>query len=48
MSTDQPLKYSFTHPLLFKPGTRFDYSATNTILLGLIIEKFQINRWQQC
>jgi D-alanyl-D-alanine carboxypeptidase len=39
MSPDQLLKNSFTHPLLFKPGTRFDYSATNTILLGLIIEK---------
>lgn len=36
---DQLLHYSFTHPLLFKPGSRFDYSSTNTILLGLIIEK---------
>ena len=39
LSPEQLLHYSFTHPLLFKPGSRFDYSSTNTILLGLIIEK---------
>jgi len=33
------LSYSFRHPLLFKPGTAFAYSDTNTILLGLVIEK---------
>jgi D-alanyl-D-alanine carboxypeptidase len=33
------LPYSFGHPLLFRPGTRYRYSNTNTILLGLVIEK---------
>ena len=27
------------HPPLFQPGTRYFYSNTNTILLGLVIEK---------
>lgn len=35
----QLLNYSFRHPLLFQPGTAFAYSDTNTILLGLVIEK---------
>lgn len=39
LSPQQLLQYSYAHPLLFKPGSRFDYSSTNTILLGLIIEK---------
>jgi D-alanyl-D-alanine carboxypeptidase len=33
------LRYSFSHPLLFRPGTQYRYSNTNTILLGLVIEK---------
>jgi D-alanyl-D-alanine carboxypeptidase len=33
------LRYSFRHPLLFTPGTKYYYSNTNTILLGLVIEK---------
>jgi D-alanyl-D-alanine carboxypeptidase len=35
----QLLDYSFRHPVLFPPGQRFDYSNTNLILLGLVIEK---------
>jgi D-alanyl-D-alanine carboxypeptidase len=31
----QLLRYGFRHPLLFKPGSAFNYSNTNTILLGL-------------
>jgi D-alanyl-D-alanine carboxypeptidase len=34
----QLLGISFNHPLLFPPGTEFDYSDTNTILLGLVVE----------
>ncbi len=33
------LDLSFSHPLLFPPGSDFDYSNTNTLLLGLVIEK---------
>ncbi|MET8453898.1 serine hydrolase domain-containing protein [Streptomyces sp. NPDC005209] len=33
------LAYSFKHPVLFPPGEKFDYSNTNLILLGLVVEK---------
>ncbi|WP_214318265.1 serine hydrolase domain-containing protein [Nonomuraea sediminis] len=33
------LAYSFKHPVQFQPGERFQYSNTNTILLGLVVEK---------
>ena len=33
------LDISFRHPPLFQPGTEFDYSNTNTVLLGLVVEK---------
>ncbi|MDA5285541.1 serine hydrolase domain-containing protein [Streptomyces sp. Isolate_45] len=33
------LDYSFKHPVQFAPGARFDYSNTNLILLGLVLEK---------
>ncbi|MFJ8014886.1 serine hydrolase domain-containing protein [Streptomyces sp. NPDC096339] len=35
----QLLAYSFKHPVQFEPGARFDYSNTNLILLGLVVEK---------
>ncbi|MFB7783524.1 serine hydrolase domain-containing protein [Streptomyces vinaceus] len=35
----QLLGYSFQHPVQFPPGARFDYSNTNLILLGLVVEK---------
>ncbi|MFE0516776.1 serine hydrolase domain-containing protein [Streptomyces sp. NPDC058964] len=35
----QLLGYSFKHPVLFPPGEKFDYSNTNLILLGLVVEK---------
>jgi D-alanyl-D-alanine carboxypeptidase len=33
------LEIAFCHPLLFPPGSDFDYSNTNTVLLGLVVEK---------
>ncbi|MGW4509485.1 serine hydrolase domain-containing protein [Streptomyces sp. NPDC004436] len=33
------LGYSFKHPVNFAPGAEFEYSNTNLILLGLVIEK---------
>jgi D-alanyl-D-alanine carboxypeptidase len=30
---------SFSHPLLFQPGTQFKYTNSNTIILGMVIEK---------
>ncbi|MCX4395808.1 serine hydrolase [Streptomyces sp. NBC_01767] len=33
------LEYSFKHPLRFQPGKKFEYSNTNAILLGLVVEK---------
>ncbi|MFD7611429.1 serine hydrolase domain-containing protein [Streptomyces sp. NPDC059828] len=35
----QLLDYAFRHPVGFQPGQKFQYSNTNTILLGLVIEK---------
>ncbi|MBL8798858.1 MAG: beta-lactamase family protein, partial [Planctomycetia bacterium] len=33
------LAVAFRQPPLFKPGSAFDYSNTNTVLLGLVIEQ---------
>ncbi|MGW2212076.1 serine hydrolase domain-containing protein [Streptomyces sp. NPDC001781] len=35
----QLLGYSFKHPVQFAPGTKFEYSNTNLILLGLVVEQ---------
>ncbi|WP_055586670.1 serine hydrolase domain-containing protein [Streptacidiphilus griseoplanus] len=35
----QLLAYAFRHPAIAKPGTVFQYSNTNTVLLGLAVEK---------
>ncbi|MFE7773369.1 serine hydrolase domain-containing protein [Streptomyces sp. NPDC057445] len=35
----QLLAYSFKHPVGFPPGQKFQYSNTNLILLGLVVEK---------
>ncbi|MFB6806250.1 serine hydrolase domain-containing protein [Streptomyces sp. NPDC056387] len=39
MTPRELLDYSFRHPVQFQPGAQFDYSNTNLILLGLVIEK---------
>ncbi|MEV6072384.1 serine hydrolase domain-containing protein [Nocardia sp. NPDC052001] len=36
---EQLLDIAFAHPVNFAPGEKFEYSNTNTILLGLVIEK---------
>lgn len=36
---DSLLAISFRHPLNFIPGTGYEYCNTNTVLLGLLIEK---------
>jgi D-alanyl-D-alanine carboxypeptidase len=33
------LEIAFQHPLQFPPGSDFDYSNTNTVLLGVVVEK---------
>jgi D-alanyl-D-alanine carboxypeptidase len=35
----QLLSYSYAQKRLFKPGTSFDYSNTNTVLLGLVVQR---------
>ncbi|MGW2251071.1 serine hydrolase [Kitasatospora sp. NPDC001660] len=36
---DELLAYAFKHPANFPPDTKFEYSNTNLILLGLVVEK---------
>ncbi|MGW4890956.1 serine hydrolase domain-containing protein [Kitasatospora sp. NPDC004240] len=38
-SPQELLPYSFRHPVDFEPGAQFEYSNTNTVLLGLVVEK---------
>jgi D-alanyl-D-alanine carboxypeptidase len=33
------LETAFAHPLNFPPGTEFEYSNTNTVLLGMVVER---------
>ncbi|SNS56907.1 serine hydrolase domain-containing protein [Rhodococcoides kyotonense] len=36
---DELLAIAFSHPVNFEPGAKFEYSNTNIVLLGLVIEK---------
>jgi len=36
---EQLIALSLSHPILFEPGTKYDYCNTNFILLGLLIKK---------
>jgi D-alanyl-D-alanine carboxypeptidase len=38
-SPQELLDWAFAQPAVFDPGEGFDYSNTNTILLGLVVEK---------
>lgn len=38
-SPAQLLEYAFSQPASFAPGAAFEYSNTNTVLLGLVVEK---------
>ncbi|CAL9464594.1 D-aminopeptidase [Streptomyces sp. enrichment culture] len=38
-SPQELLDTAFKHPPRFAPGTRWEYSNTNTVLLGLLVEK---------
>ncbi|MFD7963391.1 serine hydrolase domain-containing protein [Streptomyces zaomyceticus] len=40
------LAYGFKHKNTFKPGARFEYSNTNLVLLGLVVEKVTGQRLQ--
>lgn len=39
MPPDTLLAIAFRHPMNFAPGTSYEYCNTNTVLLGLLIEK---------
>ncbi|MCX4694963.1 serine hydrolase [Streptomyces sp. NBC_01408] len=39
MKPQQLLDYAFKHPVEFAPGAEFQYSNTNLILVGLVVEK---------
>jgi D-alanyl-D-alanine carboxypeptidase len=38
-TADDLLAIAFSHPPIFAPGARFDYCNTNTVLLGVVVEK---------
>ena len=38
-TTDELLRYAVDEPLLYEPGTNWNYAHTNYVLLGLALEK---------
>jgi D-alanyl-D-alanine carboxypeptidase len=45
-TTSQLLEYAFAAPPNFEPGARYEYSNTNTVLLGQVIEAVTGQNWQ--
>ncbi|NUP74688.1 MAG: beta-lactamase family protein [Sinomonas sp.] len=43
----QLLSYAFSQPLDFAPGSHYEYSNTNYVLLGKVIEAVTGTRWDQ-
>jgi D-alanyl-D-alanine carboxypeptidase len=43
----QTLDFAFELPPVARPGERFNYSNTNTVLLGMVIEKLTGRSWQE-
>ncbi|GAB1415964.1 serine hydrolase domain-containing protein [Paludibacter sp.] len=46
-SPHELVEIGFSHPYIFDPGTDWKYSNTNTIILGMIIEKLTGNSLQK-
>ncbi|WP_171041452.1 serine hydrolase domain-containing protein [Sinomonas susongensis] len=44
---DQLLGYAFAQPLDFAPGSQYEYSNTNFVLLGKVIQAVTGNSWDQ-
>ena len=44
---DQLLGYAFAQPLDFAPGSQYEYSNTNFVLLGKVIQAVTGNPWNQ-
>lgn len=38
-TAEELLAIAFSHPVNFAPGAQFDYDNTNTVLLGVVVEK---------
>jgi D-alanyl-D-alanine carboxypeptidase len=46
-TTKEILEVAFEQPLRFEPGERFDYSNTNTVLLGEVISRIAGKHWHE-
>lgn len=47
LSHEEVLKVSYDHGLVSKPGRKFSYSNSNTILLAEVVEKVTGQAWQE-
>ena len=46
-TTPQLLQFAFGHPVNFAPGAAYEYSNTNTLVLGEVVEKVTGKPWAQ-